>query len=140
MKITAIFVGLAGSIYGFVRFIDSRVKKVIQEPEFLKELSNSLRPFAIFDEKERILVDRGAMHYIESLEVRMDTESNLPIKVIIHPKQYLDQAPILIPLDTDMSTVKESREKKFDWIYDIEYHGYNEREQIKYSIEVIKSA
>jgi hypothetical protein len=140
LKVTGIIVGLAASIYTFVKFIDSRIKRVIQGPEFLKELSRSLRPFAIFDEKERILVDRGAMDYIESIEVRMDATENLPKKIIVHPTHHLDQAPILIPLDTDMSTVTESRGKKFDWVYDIEYHGYNEKEQRKYSIEVIKSA
>ena len=139
-KVIVSIFGLAASIYGFVKFIDSRVKRVIQEPKFLKDLSSSLRPFAIFDEQERILVDRGAMYFIESIEIRMNTSENLPNKIIVHPNQHLDQAPILIPLDTDMSTVKESRGKKFDWVYDIEYHGYNEKEQRKYSIEIIKSA
>jgi len=138
LEVAGWVIGLVVSIYGFVKFIDYRVGTVIQGPHFLKELSASLRPYAIFDEKETILVDRGAMAFIESIEVRMDTANKLPTKILVHPKLHLDQAPVLIPLDTDMSIVKESRGKKFDWVYDIEYVGYNEREQRKYSIEVIK--
>jgi hypothetical protein len=138
LEVAGWLIGLVVGIYGFVKFIDYRVEKVIRDPSFVKELSGSLRPYAIFDEKEIILVDRGAMVFIEAIEVRLDARSKLPEKIIVHPKVHLDQAPILIPLDTDMSSTKESRGKKFDWIYEIDYIGYSEREQRKFSIEVIK--
>lgn len=138
LEVAGWVIGLVASIYAFVKFIDYRVETVIHDAAFLKELSASLRPYAIFDEKETILVDRGAMAFIEAIEVRMDAANELPTKIILHPKVHLDQAPILIALDTDMSTIKESRGKKFDWIYEIEYLGYNDREQRKFSVEVIK--
>lgn len=138
LEVTGWLIGLVVGIYGFVKFIDYRIGKVIRDPNFIKELSGSLRPYAIFDEKETILVDRGAMVFIDTIEVRMDAANKLPTKIIVHPKIHLDQAPILILLDADMSNVKESRGKKFDWVYEIEYLGYNDREQRKFSIEVIK--
>lgn len=138
LEVAGWVIGLVASVYAFVKFIDYRVGKMIHDSHFLKELSASLRPYAIFDEKETILVDRGAMAFIEAIEVRINAAENLPTKIIVRPNLHLDQAPILIPLDTDMSTIKESRGKKFDWIYEIEYHGYNDREQRKFSVEVIK--
>jgi len=137
LKIVATLITIAVGIYGLVKFIDSRARKVIQEPDFIKNIATSLRPYAIFDEKEKILVDRGAMKFIGSIEVRINDENKLPNEILIHPIHHLDQAPILIPLDTDISEIKETRGKKFDWIYEIEYHGYTDREQRKFSIEVI---
>lgn len=138
LEVAGWLIGLVVGIYGFVKFIDYRVGKVIRDPTFVKELSGALRPYAIFDEKEAILVDRGAMAFIETIEVRMNVKDALPEKIIVHPKVHLDQCPILIPLDTDSSAIKEFRGKKFDWIYEIEYIGYSDREQRKFSIEVIK--
>ncbi len=138
LEVVGWLISLVVGIYGFVKFIDYRVGKVIRDPSFVKELSGSLRPYAIFDEKETILVDRGAMDFIETIEVMLKAGSKLPEKIIVHPKVHLDQAPILIPLGPDMSSIKESRGKKFDWIYEIEYISYSEREQRKFSIEVIK--
>lgn len=133
------FVTIAALIYGALTFIDSRISKAIEKPEFVNKLARAVRPYAIFDEKESIILDRGAMAFIENIEVQTDSE-NIPEKIIVKPKEYLEQAPILIPLDTDMSTIIESRGKKFDWIYSINYHGINYKEQRKYSIEIIRSA
>lgn len=113
LKSLATIFGFAASIYAFLKFIDSRIRKVIREPDFLKEVSSYLRPYAIFDEKERVLVDRGEMKFIEEIEVEMGENSELPKKIVIRPNQYLQTAPILTPLDTDISTIKEAGTVKF---------------------------
>ena len=133
-------IGIVVAIYAFVKFIDYRVQNVIRDPEFLKGLMGTLRPYAIFDQKQTILVDRGAMAFIESIEVVMTTDTNspLPKTIIVRPKVHLEQAPIVIPLDTDISTITESRGKKFDWEYEIAYTAYGYKQQRRFSIEILR--
>ena len=123
------------SIYGFAKFIDSRISKKLGDAEFVKGIAQLLRPYAIFNEKGEIIVDRGAMAFIEDIEITMDQE--LPKEISLKLKEHKATAPILLSLDNDMCTIKEKRGKKFYWIYDIEYHGYNDKDERRFNVEIV---
>jgi len=97
---SSVFIGLAtiiGIIYGFGAYVDYRVDKKVQSEDFLRRLSDSVRPSCIFDEKGSVLVDMGAMNFIDSIE--LSSTNGLPEKIIVHPKHYLANAPIRFRLE-----------------------------------------
>lgn len=128
-------VSIIGSIYGFAKFIDSRISKKLKDAEFVKGIAQLLRPYAIFNEKEEIIVDRGAMSFIEDIEITMD--GKLPNEITLKLKEHKATAPILLSLDNDMCTIKEKRGKKFSWIYSIEYLGYNDKDERRFNVEIV---
>jgi hypothetical protein len=68
--IIAVFMGLAaviGTIYGFGVYIDSRVERHVSSDAFLKRLADAIRPSCVFDQQGAILVDMGAMKFIDSI-------------------------------------------------------------------------
>ena len=137
LQIILAAIALIGSIYGLVKFIDSRIKKKLGDSEFLKRVSRLLRPYAIFNEKGEVIVDRGAMSFIEDIEILLSEKEKLPQKITIKLKEHKATAPILLSLDNDMCTIKESRGKKFEWAYNIEYHGWNDKDERRFNVEIV---
>ena len=107
----------AGVIYGCIRFIDSRIERIVNDEHFIRKVASHIRPFVIFDEKESILVDGGAMQYIENIEIVFN-EDNKITETIITPKVHLPIAPILESLDEEFA-ITSKRGKKFQWIYEM---------------------
>lgn len=135
LKFVIAGISIIGSIYGFAKFIDSRISKKLGDAEFVKGIAQLLRPYAIFNEKGEVIVDRGAMSFIEGIEITMDGE--LPKEITLELKEHKATAPVLLSLDNDMCTIKERRGKKFDWIYSIEYHGYNDKDERRFNVEIV---
>lgn len=135
LKFVIAGISIIGSIYGFAKFIDSRISKKLGDAEFVKGIAQLLRPYAIFNEKGEIIVDRGAMSFIGDIEITMEGE--LPKEITLKLKEHKGTAPVLLSLDNDMCTIKERRGIKFDWIYRIEYHGYNDKDERWFNVEVV---
>lgn len=135
LKFVIAGIGIVVGIYGFAKFIDSRIAKKLRDTEFVKSIAQLLRPYAIFNEKGEIIVDRGAMAFIEDIKITMDGE--LPKEISLKLKKHKATAPILLSLDSDICTIKERRGKKFYWIYGIEYHGYINRDERRFNVEIV---
>ena len=135
LKFVIAGISIIGSIYGFAKFIDSRISKKLGDAEFVRGIAQILRPYAIFNERGEVVVDRGAMSFIEDIEITMDGQ--LPKEITLKLKEHKATAPVLLPLDNDMCTIKERRGKKFDWIYSIEYQGYNYKDERRFNVEIV---
>ena len=118
---------LASILFGIVKFIDYRISKKLGDPEFVKSISQLLRPYAIFNSKREIIVDHGAMAFLHDIEIEIvkDTEHDLIKEITLKLKAHHSTAPILLSLDESMSTITERRGEMFDWIYAIDYTGYS---------------
>lgn len=136
LKIIIAGIGIIGSIYGFGKFIDSRITMKLGDSEFVKGIAQLLRPYAIFNEKGVVIVDRGAMSFIEDIQISLN-DADLPQKIILKLKEHKATAPILLSLDNDMCTIKEERGKKFEWVYSIEYQGWNEKDERRFNVEIV---
>jgi len=69
LAIVASLVASASVIYGCILFIDSRIEHATNDEQFIRRVSSHVRPYVIFDVNSSILVDGGAMQYLETLEV-----------------------------------------------------------------------
>lgn len=135
----AAIIAIIGAFYGALFFIDKRIESRIRDDSFIRELASALRPSVIVDNHGSILVDQGAMRYIEAIDVELNKEQMpYPKRIIVHPKQHLSYAPLLTTLDVDLANISSIRGKKFDWIYTIEYISTNsERKTLRYRLELI---
>ena len=136
LKIIIAGIGIIGSIYAFGKFIDSRITKKLGDSEFVKGIAQLLRPYAIFNEKGAVIVDRGAMSFIEDIQISLN-DAALPKKIILKLNEHKATAPILLSLDNDMCTIKEERGKKFEWVYSIEYQGWNKKDERRFNVEIV---
>ena len=102
-----------------------------------------LRPFMIFDQKETILDNNGALDYIEDIKVNTKDISGYDIiqSIVIYPKMHLDQIPFLEPQrDASYAIASEERGKKFEIIYNLKEVGFVRTElNPKFRLEIRNS-
>ncbi len=135
--------GVVGAIYGVLAFIDSRIENFVRQEQFIKKIASHVRPYVIFDAKESILADGGAMQYIENIDTVFNGDKELT-EIIVTPKVHLPIAPTLESLG-EVFAITSKRGKKFQWIYEMgsidclllessaEHRGIN-----RFRIEIIK--
>ncbi len=120
--------------------IDKKIIEKLKDPAFIQLVAKEVKlPFVIFDNKGSVLVDQGAMRFIENIDVEIDKKEHpYPSQITIHPKQHLSYAPLLMPLDSDLANISTSRGKKYDWVYKLDYFmTNNERKTLRYRLELI---
>lgn len=119
--------------------IDKKIEKKLKDPEFIQMIVKEARlPSVIFDNHGSVLLDQGAMRFIEDINVELDKGGVYPTQIVIHPKQHLPYAPLLTTLDVDLANISSKRGKKYDWVYTIEYISTNsERKTLRYRLELI---
>ncbi|MDP2604720.1 MAG: hypothetical protein Q8S00_19360 [Deltaproteobacteria bacterium] len=137
-EIGVLVITLIAALYGGLLFIDKRIENRIRDDAFLRKLASALRPSVVFDHKGPVLIDQGAMRFIEAIDVELDKEGPYPKRIIIHPTQHLSYAPLLTPLESDLADISTSRGNKHDWIYTIDYFMTSEeRRMLRYRLEII---
>lgn len=119
--------------------IDKKIDLKLKNPEFIQMVAREVKlPFVIFDNKGSVLVDQGAMRFIEAIDVELDKGKVYPVRIVIHPKQHLSYAPLLAPLESDLANISASRGNKYDWVYTLDYFMTNsERKTLGYRLELI---
>jgi len=143
-RAVSIIVAVVVGVYGAVAFIDSRIEKKLADEVVLKKVAELVRPSCIFDERGSVLFDSGAMQSIDEIKLEgLKTEGEygqLPFKIVIRPKRFLRDAPLLTVLDAYSPEITAERGEKFDWVYSIRYVGYGETSKFKkcrYRLEVL---
>ena len=97
--------------------IEKKIKNKLNDPRFIRKVAEMVRlPFVIFDEDESIVIDTGAMNYIERIEVKKDRPHEVS-EIIVSPKKYMLAPPILESLDTEIEFHEPTRSHKFDLVY-----------------------
>ena len=138
LEIVVAVITIIAALYGVIFFIDKRIENRIRDDVFLRKLAGALRPAVIFDNKGSVLIDQGAMRFIEAIDVELENKGPYPKRIVIHPMQHLSYAPLLTPLESDLANISTSRGKKHDWVYTFDYFMTStEREIIRYRLEII---
>jgi hypothetical protein len=109
---------IAGAIAVF-GFIDSRVAKIKEDPNFMQEVAKQVKPYIIFNEKGSILFDNGASKYIDVLEINVDEDRDVfkDFTIYVNFNKHFSYPPYLESLNGNGFAIKENRGKKHDWIY-----------------------
>jgi len=145
LKIIFAIIASAAALFGFYHglnlYIDARIQAKISNPAFLRELAMSVSPSVIFDEKETIVADSGAMAYLEKIAVSKGEKGEL--QITIKPIKYIGIEPILEPLDSRYA-IKAERGHGYDWIFQLNsmnvvtWHSPKERRVERFRLEIIQ--
>ena len=138
LGLVATLVVIVGAVYGVGKFIDSRIDRRIKDEQFLRKIALYLRPTAIFDETGAVLVDQGAMEFIDELEVVTGDNAGLPQSILVVAKRHLAHTPILTTLGNEFFEATVSREGKFGFRYQLDYTMWQDDvERRRFRLEII---
>lgn len=124
LELVVTLLALFSSIYAFMKFIDFRVERRLKDESFLRKLASFLRPTAIFDQSGAILVDQGAMDFLQEISVDLTSGSPLPTAITLYPKKYLAHPPLITTLENEFLTAIPSRGPKFQFNYKLHYDDW----------------
>jgi len=142
-KIVAVLGGVAlvvSSIYGFSVYVRTQVRNILEDDKFIKEIATRVRPSVIFDEKGSILANQGAMQYLDSIKVTVETHrdrANMPVRIVVSPKQLLSYPPIIESLNFNSFVISEKRGEQYNWIYTMQQLNFGETEY-RFRLEIVK--
>jgi len=147
-----LFIGIVGALIGaasmyfsLINRINIVVEQKLNDEQYMSKVLSNLRPYVIFDQNESILIDGGAMAYIDSIKVNGEMQNlsvgevKVPKEIIISPKKFLAPEPSLQSYD-DSYEIHSKRGHKFDIIYELRGTGYvmNESTQYRFRIDIIR--
>ena len=148
VKAVFYILGLAALVYGFNAFLDAKIDGRLRSPVVTKQIAEQVRPFLIFSGTGVVLVDNGAMPYLENLEVLTNAANRIPQSVIVTPKQYLAHAPLITGIDQVGAVARGQRGPGISWVYGFEWSFVMEpgvapvnlttAKQDRYRLEIIK--
>ena len=111
---------LIGAYHGVNWFIDYKIQKAVNSDEFIKKVQKGVRPFLIFDAKGSVLMDLGALEYINAPDVTSRDGSPIPEKVIVTPKAHMVAAPLITGIDQVGAVANPMRGQGLTWEYTFE--------------------
>lgn len=139
MKALAGMVLTFTALYGVYSYIDWRIEKKINNPEFIRKISSNIRPSVVFDSRQSIEIDLGAMQFIEKIEVVPSDDPRFPKKIVVSPKKYLAHAPFLTTLDETEFAIMVERGEKFDWVYHLDIITYlGNIKKTRFRLEIVQ--
>jgi hypothetical protein len=131
MTFVGAIIVILGGAFGVVEFIDWRIEQAVNDEQFIRKVASNVRPYVIFGVDESILVDGGAMQYLEQIcvETKGETWENAKpeeknvceLKIIVTPKSYLAHAPLIEPLSglRDIIIYDGERSTGYQWTYEV---------------------
>ena len=137
--------------FAVYQLIDSRIEHAVNDERFIRSVSSHVRPYVIFDVNSSILVDGGAMQYLERLEVEDGTRdvatpqgivATPTLKIVVTPTGHLAYAPLIEKLGAGrlIHTPNPKRGTGHQWIYDeLEVvHWESDKTPVRFRLEIIK--
>lgn len=95
------------------------VDKRINEPEYIQRISEQIRPFVILNWDGVVLADGGALKYIDSLSILDKSPWGncfLPRKILIKPKEFMQNEPIVQCLSPEALSIRIKRIPTISWL------------------------
>ena len=133
-------IGIFISFTALQTFIDSRINTFVNNHEFIRKVAKNVRPMLVFDSNGAILIDNGALEYIDKIEV-VPNPGQLPSKIILHPKQFLSTIPILTSFsDRLIESIESKRSDNISISYLLKYrihYGLKGGPIMKYRLEIL---
>ena len=120
----AVIAGLVAAFYSVQAWVEGRVEAKISDPGFLAKLSDRVRPDLIIDNHGSILVDRGAMEYIDDISVTSKADPDFGEfigKLVITPKKFMALPPLVSAADGSTYAITSKRGVGLKWEFELSY-------------------
>ena len=116
--------GIISIFFVFDNYLSDKIDEKITNPEYIRSLAKTLRPFLIFDQNEIFIYDHGVTTHIDSIKIHSINPTHLT-EIIIYFNKYFQTAPFLESLGPDIYDFKPIRGKGNIWILDLEEPGFS---------------
>jgi len=131
---------LISYLVGFHYYVNYKVDKKINDPEFLLELSAKVRPALIFDANGTVHADMGARELIEPINVAKKGKHADDLQITITPKKHLAYPPLIETINLFSFTQEVRRGKDNQWVYDLTQTGCTDCEKVpRFRLEILKT-
>jgi hypothetical protein len=126
-KIIAGAITVLAAIIGLLGGLDWMIDRKLSSEAILRKIAAQSRPSLIFNSKESIVADMGAVQYVKPDDIRVTKRAagNMPGHIHIGFVRLCSNAPILTPLH-DVVEIKTERGKGLDWEFDLDWSQYRE--------------
>ena len=115
----AIIVAVLGFV-GIPSWIESVVEEKLDDPERVSLLASKIRPELFLNYQGSVTLDRGALDYIEDIEIEWTEEEGEEqkeiSKLIITPKEYMGNAPLVTSTNGSVYDLRTERGSFKEWI------------------------
>jgi len=115
--------GIISIFFVFDSYLSDKIDEKITNPEYLRSLSETFRPFFLFDQNEIIFYNHGAKTHIDSIKIHFINPTHLT-EIIIYFNKYFQTALFLESLGPDFYDFKPICGKGNIWILDLEEPGF----------------
>lgn len=124
-------------------FIDFVVGIKINQPEYIHKIAEQVRPFVIFNGDGVILSDGGALQYLDSLIVLEKLPFGncfRPKRMLIKPKQFLQNEPVIQCLSNELFDISIKRIPTISWSVFMDYSigPVGDPCALKFRLEIIR--
>lgn len=109
-------VGLALALVAAAFWTRDQAQKAVLDPNFVSDLSKTIRPFMVTDSKRRILSDYGAARELDDFKIEFST-NKVDIKVTLEFKSHRQNPPIVRPMSPGLYLDRFERGTKHSWIF-----------------------
>ena len=110
----------AGALFGLDQFLDYKIDRTLQNPNYIHSIAAMVRPSLIFDSKGSFLADMGGVSIISDIQFEYDAAfPTYPTNIIITPNKFLQQAPMLTAADDNEYGISVTRGHLSAWQYSL---------------------
>ncbi|MDO9264171.1 MAG: hypothetical protein Q7U02_09405 [Desulfosalsimonadaceae bacterium] len=117
LKLVGFLVTVIGLFITADSYLDSKIERKITDTAYIRELSNQLRPFLLFDEQGIVTFDHGADKKIKDIDVDLKNKN-----IVIETSEFFQNAPFLIAVGADTYSFEAERIGSKKWRYKMLYH------------------
>lgn len=129
-----------GALFGLDQFLDYKIDRALQNPDYIHRIASKIRPSLVFDSKGSILADLGGESIISDIQFAYDEKfPTYPTSILITPNTYLQQAPLLTAADDNEYDIRVSRGHLRTWQYSVIPMKYIDRngELPRFRLEIL---
>ena len=120
---------LAAALLGVMLWMEDRIDKTVErklsDEKILRKIASEAQPVLIFNEHGAILFDGGGLEYINDIIIDPKEPFPFPKTILIRPKKFLTQAPLLSSIDGLWFDYTSERKTGLDWEYHIPNYTMN---------------
>lgn len=130
LKGVVVVLGLLLTLWALQSHLESTIRGIVNNEEFIRKVASHVRPYIIFDANEAIHVDGGAMQYLEDISVQKSKpwDTGAHLQIVITPKEHLSYAPLLDYLSSGRFILRPTpnRGRGHRWIYEFDVVHWEE--------------
>jgi hypothetical protein len=121
-KVTAAAITVVATIAGLFWGLDWLIGRKLSSPDVLHKIAEYSRPSLIFNAKEHVVADSGALPYIDPKDIKVTrlTDAGLPGHIHIGFVRACRTPPILTPI-LDVVEIRTASGKGLDWEFDLDW-------------------